>query len=560
MRDSLNKKKSNFQTVVQKSWKGLNEDENPNAVEEDELTTSFNTWKKGSAIGTRPGAVRDTTDYIANVAGPVQGGAEYRFANDASRFNVIVSGGDVLTNSTPTSIKAAGVITTGAANTWTFAQHRQRLYAAGGASPDWFWYWTGTGNIVQIGPIVDLSAAAIYPRYVFQKWNRLFTAGFRVAAGTYGTDAASNPMIVRYSALNDGTVWPLANTIGGTSTIGGLSSDGDEFITGFGEFTDNDGDWLLILTNKRLYAVSQTGNAINPFTVSGGRGAIQNGCVHQNAFVSLGLDSGDAIYLSPQGIHSLRQSQQYGALERTFLSWKIRRSFETFNQAQLAGAVGTYWRERGIVLFFVPTGSATQNLLGLALDVKNKKELTADTAEWHIWVLSGTTDSTRGINALWNGRTAGNDYVIFGGNENGDVFSFDDASFADLTVGYSTHWTGKHQDFGNVAMRKGVGDTVVVTQGNGTHHPTHRHVFDYGTVVGKPHRLDLETGGFTLDVSHLDIDSFGSENPLTFNKSYALGSGFTIADRFEHSTANQGFYVSSISNQIRLFGETEESA
>jgi len=538
---------------------GVNEDENPNSVGKDELTIAYNTWKRGTTKGTRPGAIREVTSYTANVTGPVQGGVEYRFANDASRFLVVVAGGDVLTDSTPTSIQGAGVITTGAANTWTFAQHRQRVYGAGGAAGDWFWYWGGTGNITQVGPLVDLSAVAIYPRYVIQKWNRLFTSGFRFAGGTLPTDASANPMVARYSALNDGTVWPTGSTIGGLSTIGGFSGDGDEFLTGFGEFVDNEGDWLLALSNKRLYAISQTGNAAAPFTVSAGRGAIQNGCVHQNAFVSLGLDSGDAVYLSSQGIHSLRQSQEYGALERTFLSWKIRRTFETFNQAQLAGAVGTYWRERGVVLFFVPTGTDSQNLLGLCLDVKGKKALTAETAEWDFWELGGATASIRGVNALWPGRTAAGDYVIYGGNENGDVVEFSDSTFSDLGVAYSVNFRTRHEDFGDLTSRKGVGDIYIVAQPEGTYRPTHRLIFDYGIRTGKARQFNLGEPGFIMGTSLLGTGVLGATNPTTVSKLHGLGSGFTIAHDFSHNAVNQEFYVTSVDTQVRVFGESADA-
>jgi hypothetical protein len=550
---------SRFRSIPQREFAGLNEDENPYAVGQTELTDSLNAWKFGSAKGTRPGAVRDTTDYTAQVTGPVQGIVEYRYGNDANRELVVVAGGDVLTDSTPTSILGGGTVTTGAANTWTFAQHRQRVYAAGGAAGDWFWYWNGTGNITEVGPIVDLSATSIYPRYVFQKWNRLFTAGFRTAAGALLTDASANPMIVRYSALNDGTVWPVANTIGGTSTIGGLSSDGDEFVTGFGEFTDNSGDWLLIFTNKRLYAVTQTGNAAAPFTVSAGRGAIQNGCVHQNAFVSLGLDSGDAVYISAQGIHSLRQSQQYGASESKFLSWKIRRTFESFNQSQLSGAVGAYWRERGLVVFFVPTGSDTQNLLGLALDVKGKTELTAETAEWDVWMLGGATASVRGVNALASGRTSANDYVIFGGNEAGDVFTFNESTTADLGVGYETVIQTKHDDLGVPTTDKGVGDVFITLRGSGTHRPTYRTIFDFGTREGPARRLNLPSAGALWNSATWDVSAWGTENSIGTARVYSLGRGETVAHRISHSGINEPFYVVAINAQVRPYGEIEES-
>jgi len=59
-------------------------------------------------------------------------------------------------------------------------------------------------------------------RFIFEKWN------YGWICGMDGSDADSNPMIVRYSVRNDLDTWPLANPIGGSSVIGGFDSYGYE--------------------------------------------------------------------------------------------------------------------------------------------------------------------------------------------------------------------------------------------------------------------------------------------------------------------------------------------
>lgn len=540
---------------------GLDEDENPAALARTSLQYARNSWKRGNSRGTRPGFNRDSLFYPAGagLGDAINGIVDYRFANDASQFLVVVANGDVLT-ADATSIKNAGTsVTAGANHRWTFAQHKGVLYGAGGTSTNNFWSWPGSGTTTNRA-MLDLTAAAIYPSYVFEKWNFGFTTGFRDAAGNLATDLSSGPMIVRYSDLNDMTTWPTGSTFGGTSAVGGFSSYGDEYLTGFGEFTNNAGDWLLVLSNKRLYAVGNAGDSVAPFYTPP-TGVVQNGCVHQNAFVSLGLDSGDAIYLSRTGIHSVRLSEQFGDRIETFLSWKIRQTFRTINQAAIQRSVGGYDPKRGIVLFAVPTGSNSNPDTILCLDVKNKAQLTGETAEWDIWSLAGslvvdkrTISSMATVRA--NSGTTG--YFLYAGNVEGDVGRFDDSSsgsFSDLGSGYDVRMVSKHDDFGAPGVTKGIGDLYVTIQPGGNHRPTVTPIFDYGIRTGDALSLEMPSAGSAWGTLIWGTDSFGGANTTFTDKVYPRGAGETIALDFRHGGNAEPFFIVQATEMVQTHGQ-----
>jgi hypothetical protein len=539
---------------------GLNEDENPAALERNDCSIARNSWRRGTSRGTRPGFNRDTLFYTnsAGLGDAVNGIVDYRFANDASQFLVVVANGDIF-RADATSIKNAGTaVTAGANHRWTFAQHKGVLYGAGGTGTNNFWSWPGSGTTSNIA-MVDLSAAAIYPTYVFEKWNFGFTCGFRNSLGNLATDLSSGPMIVRYSDLNDMTTWPTGSTFGGTSAVGGFSSYGDEFLTGFGEFSNNAGDWLLALSNKRLYAVGNTGDSVTPFYTPP-VGVVMNGCVHQNAFVSLGLDSGDAIYLSRVGIHSVRISEQFGERIDSFLSWKIRQTFRTLNQTALHRSVGAYDPKRGFVIFAVPTGSNTNPDTILCLDVKNNANLTAKTVEWDIWSMAGSlTADQRLITALATARTDSGTtgFFVYGGNAEGDVGRFDDSSsgsHSDLGSPYDVRMRTRHEDFGLSGVTKGLGDIYVTLQPGGSHRPTVTPIFDYGDSQGTPLSLRMPASGELVGALIVGSGIVGGGQVTTMDKVYPRGDGETIALEFRHSGTNEPFYIAQATEMVQTHG------
>jgi len=418
------------------------------------------------------------------------------------------------------------------------------LFAAGGADGDTVWSWDGVpANSAALVTFTSTAPAQIDAKYIFEKWNYGFLGGMN------GTSVEDNPMVVRHSAINDMTSWPTANTIGGTSAIGGLSAYGDEFITGFADYTDNRGDYLLVLTNKAIYPIVLDATA--DFAVTS---AVQNGCVSQRAFVSLGLDSGDAVYLSEYGVHSIRQSQAHGGAETRFLSWKIRNTFKTLNKARLKYAWGTYWRDEGYVLFAVTTGSNTSHDLILALDVKDVEELSAENVRWSLW-----RPQSISVNALLAARdkTTTNKQYVYLGTTNGNVCRFTRDTYSDLGTAYPVQMRTKHNHFGVPGIQKGAGDVYVHAQPEGTHQPTMRLVFDFGARTGAPKKIKLKTSGGVYGTSSYGTGTYANRNTTSVNKFYCTGQGETVAVDFQHQGANQPFRISLVILGIRGIGETQ---
>lgn len=550
------------------SWQplalGLNEDENPDALQPGDLIQALNLQWRGRTVGTRPGLER-ADDYASAINGDaaVVGIYDYRRNNDANRDLVAASGGNLVTGPAGgdvlDKVTNSVAITAGDTNYWVFATHSGNLYAAGGGTQDDFAKWTGSGALTSV-TINNLSAAALSPSYVFEKWNYLWAAGFTLQSnGALATDASSNPMVARFSSLNQPDDWPAGNSIGGSSAIGGLSSYGGEYITGFGDFTDNSGDWLLILTNRRIYQVLQDPDPLKLFFVSPGRGAIANGCVHQRAFVSLGLDSSEAVYLSRNGIHSLRQSQQFGPQEDKFLSWKIRNTFKQINFARIGQATGAYDRRNGRVIFAVPYLTSTVNNLLLVLDIKDTDELTAQSAKWSVWFLAGSTADARAANTLYAG--IGDDSIdyIYCGNNEGDLTRFsDDTVFSDLGSSYTATLQTHHENFNQIGVEKILGDVHLLIQPGGSYKPVLVPIFDYGTDFGLPQDIAMPPNAQALwDSAVWDAAVWGGDEQEVFRiKLCPFGRFEALSFQVTHTGVNEPFFLAGLGFQTDVEGES----
>lgn len=554
--------RSGFDSVFIADFAGINEDETPDRLAQNELVRGFNVARFGSAFGTRPGCGRElaaTGNYSAALPGAVsvQGLVEYsrpfaasvRMAGTQLASSLIaISNGKVYSDSATEITKDAAVqiSTPGAGiNAWTFAQHKNVLYMAGGQDTDTINRWTGAGVVERV-TFRNGSGTDIDAKYIFQKWNYGFLGGMN------GATADDNPMVVRYSALGDMTSWPAGNTVGGSSSIGGFDAFGDNWVTGFGEFTDNDGDWLLCLTRRQIYGILRNDNPYAPFRVNSAGFVGSAGCVSQRAFVSLGVDYGDAIYLSDRGIHSLRQSQQFGGREDKFLSWKIRKTFEDTTKLSLQNACGGYWPNEGIVLFAIPYLGGTTNSLILCLDLRGTSELNSDTARWYTWRLSGQT-----IASMTLARdTSGNERIYFGTND-GSVARFSRASYSDLGAAYGVRFTTKDDDFGKTDVVKGFGDIYTAMRPGGQYKPQMTLYYDRGSRRSEPYDIEMPISVSAWNSAVWGSGVWSEANQIITDKHYGDGLGYTLSLDFQHSGLNEPFFVTKLSYQVSLEGESE---
>ena len=534
---------------------GINEDENPQSLRPFDLRIGSNCARKGGTLGTRPGVKYGDTDYAAALAGTpgIQGLYEFIRNKDADRDVVVVADGAVYKNNVDAALgKGGATITTGDNNLWTFAVFQDKLFAAGGALNDDFWYWDGTGaGSGVIAPI----ALGLNVEFVFSKWNMLFVCGMD------GTTFDDNALVYRYcdfaTDATDPLNWKSSNSIPG-QLLGenfGVDARGDEYATGFGSYTDNRGDFLIALTNKRIVSFG-----INPTLTSNADAfivvdTVPTGCVNQNAFVSLGLDSGEAIYMSRDGVHSLAQSQQYGNKVGQYLSWPIRNTFKTLNPNRFDNVSAAYWRNEGMVLFSVSTGSETVNNLILCLDIRGADVISQETVRWYKWELNGIT-----CNRIVPMRGSdGKPYPYVGGIA-GEVVRFDRDSYSDLTTGaISTTIQTKDEDFGIPGREKHIGDLYVSMQGLGGATVQHSFMLDDGGKTGQTSLLDVPNTGSLWGTGVWGTAVWGTQNTVKRHRVPGVGSSPTLGHRFTHTGANKAFWVGLINQELMISGPSDDS-
>jgi len=542
--------------------RGLNEDENPHSLEQGELVQAMNIAKRGVSVGTRPGTRRPSDEFVTAItdALPVQGLVEYRQDFDTGRRLIALANhttGDtnfLHYNSNSRITTAAVTLTAANANQWVFAEFRNRLYGAGGpraavAGNDNFWHWDG--NVAN--PITALAITAgaadagngLRPMVVFGFRNYLLVNGLRG-----GTLAGDNPSCTRYCDFGtDPTVaanWNSGNTLGYSATRPGVDSFGATFTTGMAQYADNEGSWLIVLTNKALFSYQL--NVASDFIFSD---SVSNGCVHQLAFVSLGVDSGDAVYVSEYGIHSLRQSQAHGAKANEFLSWKIRRTFSTLNVSRSQQIVGAYDHVNGFVVFAIPTGSSTVNDTLLVLDVQggsgNREPLTAESATWYVWRMTGFS-----ISQLFYGRDTTGAPRLYFGTTTGDIGHFTRSLYSDLAAAYDCRLQTRHDALGSVALEKTLGDTYVTITPGASYSVQYRTIFDYGLRTKPVESLRLPTGGVVLTLPFILPAIIGGAETTGDSKLYGTGSGQTISHEISHFAAEEPFFVSGIETEVEV--------
>jgi hypothetical protein len=556
---------------------GLNEDENPHRLQPGELRSCLNVVRFGSSmVGTRPGAQNLPTgdDYELQldngfaVNPPIQGMHEYRKDFDRDRVLVVVAdaSGHIGVPSPANLWSTSGVryndvngvsITPGVDNIYTSAQHNNTLWFAGGdpVGPDPFFYLADPTDTASSPVAITLPISAgntVYPQYVFSWRGYLFASGLRDNTSTGNTAPDANPTAVRFCSFaadpTDENNWIVGNTIGFDAARRGIDTHGSNFSTGFAQYQDNAGQWLLMLGNKHI--VSAQLDPVHDFRVTD---AISPGCVHQRAFVSLGLDTGEAIYMSEFGIHSLRQSQNHGRRDNAFLSWKIRPTFESLRKSRLKFSVGAYDSLNGWVVFAVTTKGNTAHDTLLVLDTKGQEEITAENAIWYVWKLNGVT-----VNDMKFIRDANDDPTLYIATTDGYILTLSNDVFQDLTNSYETSLRTADASYGSLMLSKTVGDIMITATPQGSHRPILRIVFDYGKRRSAARRIALPTlGGSDAieDTFAIGVSAIAGEGVVSDTKIYGGGSGRTVGFEITHTGANEAWRIGRLDAQIQVNGE-----
>jgi len=346
--------------------------------------------------------------------------------------------------------------------------------------------------------------------------------------------------------------WGHGNTIGFTAY-------GSSHNTGFASYKDNHIDALLLLYNDHIDSVvlDPTSGFNVPFFLND---KIANGCVSQRAYVNLGLDGNDGIYMSDRGFHSLRQSQEHGTRAESYLSWKIRPFFKTLNEGRKKYTVGAYDFKNGRAVWAVSTGSNTAHDTLLCLDLKGEEPITSENARWTIWKIAGDVSGgvTRYINELKYLRDENNVWRLYFGTTLGEVGYFADDTFTDFGDTYIASFQTAHNAHGSSTTNKNLGDVVITIEPSGTYRPTMKFYFDYGRKVSTDRRLELSPSvGASWGSGQWGIGEWASETTIWDYKVYGAGSGNTVGFGVTHSTGGEPFWISAIDYQVRITGEYE---
>lgn len=535
---------------------GLNQDENPHVLAANDMREVLNVARYGRMVGTRPGTQREASgkqyENALTGANAVQGLHEHREDVDSGRHLLAVSddgGTQFVFYEDAARLPNGPTITAGQNNVWTFANHRNLTWAAGGAVADDLWHWDGdTGAAPTALAVLDSAGANVRPSYVISWRNHLLLNGLRG-----GVLLDNNPSTTRFVEPNtdptDALNWKTGNTIG-------FNAYGESYTTGFASYRDNNGDFLLILNSKDIAAVELTAG----FPVFKVADTITNGCVHQRAFVSLGTDSGDAVFMSGRGIHSLRQSQAHGVDTKSFLSWKIRAFMDNISKSRRKYSVGAYDFTTGRVVFAVSTGSSPFHDRLLVLDIgQGGEELTAGNAWWTIWSLGThpTAGTQIGINDMKMMRDEDGVWRLYFGTTDGDVGYFTEDAFHDLgSAGYSMKLVTAHNAYGSTLVTKTLGDVMVTLQPGGAYRPTMRFHFDYGARSSATRQLSMPSpAGGTWGSGVWGTALWGAGAQTRDEKVYGSGSGRTISFEVTHSGTNEPVLVGRIEHQVDMAGE-----
>lgn len=583
--------RGNYQPVYWPEILGLNETRDPSNMLPNELVESLNDAGRDSANGTRPGfnfTPELNPDYTAAIAGTpgVQSMTEFsRDPNFLREFLLVIADGNVYKDSASAALDKATnsvQLTTGDDFRWTFATFQDKIFACGGdavadVSPaaDSFWYWdgTGAGSGVLTGTITLENLSGVLgthrpPRYCLHKWGRVYVAGMDPVSAD--RDASYNRMCVRYHDIGQNPVtssaiaWPPENTIGSGENVGdggGLADYGDQFITGLGEYTDPSGDWLMIGTNRSMLSVTRTPDAGHFVDAT-----LATGLVHQNAFVNLGVDGGDAVFMSDRGIHSVLQSRRFGAKEDTFLSWKIRDTFESLSRERLPFTTGAYDPREGYITFLVSRGGLLQDTI-LCLDTQGQEsrtgrlDLTAETARWHIWeIAAGVSPNIVKVLRGPEGKPR-----LYMGTLGGEVGHMNRAAYADFDNGYPCRFQTAHTHLARPDVEKVWGDIWVDVQPGGNYQPTMQRIVNYGQDVLDAIPLDMpaDVAGSLLDGVDLLDSTFllkGADVETFALHEYERGRGTTGSLRFEHSGKDEPFFIANLSQEVGGLGDAGDTS
>lgn len=505
---------------------GVNEDDQPSALQPNELRYARNVYWRGRALSSRPGTDRLQTAAIDSGADGV--GVWQLVRNQGVDYDEVAVFGDKFYEDAkvaggPTNRTGTVTITAGPNNRVAFTHWNDRALMCNGV--DTPWQWTGTGNATVIGGTPPAFGTML------SKWNRVFGAGHSAAVRT-----------VRFSAVGDHESWPAANTV--AAILGDSSSaiEGRDYIYQLGHL----GDSIFVGLRNSLGRILYTGDSTTPFRYNQ---LSEFGCEGRFSYVSVG-EMG--YFLTQRGVHRIQPSDILITYESSNISGRrLRQTWDDLNKARIAQTYGTFYRTaegNQLILWPLTSGSGTEHDIVLVMDITDgpgKERFTWWTGMNPNAMASVRNSSTQAEELLFT--------TLAGFVWQGDTGTSDEGAAFEADA--RTRW----EDFSAPAEKKNFRDAYIEASQSGSFNLNLETYFDYSTTPSQ--RISQSLAGATQAAWGTAVWGTDLWPSLGFVREYLFGTddGVVMSFRFFTSGADQPWQLFKFVPAVEATGESEES-
>jgi hypothetical protein len=506
---------------------GLNEDDQPGALQANELRIARNVYWKGKALSSRFGATRLQSSAING--GAAGTGIWQLVRSQGTLFDTIAVFGNKLykdaKDAAPTDITGAVTITAGQDKLVTFTHFNDLALMVNGTDNPW--KWSGSGNAAALGgspPIFNTMLA---------KWNRVFGAGHAAA-----------PRTIRYTGLGDPEVWTAAFTV--AAILGDSSSavEGRDFIWQLGHL----GDSAFVGLQNSLGRILYTGDTTTPFRYNQ---LSEFGIEGAHNYVAVG---NGGYFLTNRGVHFIRPSDILITYESSLISGRrLKTTWDALNKSRIKYTHGMLYQTRSgnlLVLWPLTTGSGSIHDMVLIMDVTDGP----GTERFAVW--TGWDANSFGI-----GRNSSSqrEELLFTSTV-GYVWQPDDGSTSDNTAAFAAEAATRWEDFGVPSEKKNFRDLYIEARQTGAFNLGIDVYFDYATTLTQS--LELSLGGQSQALWGSFIWGTDLWATLGIERSYLFGvdDGVVISFRLNTDGANEPWSVYKLVPAVEAVGEAKETA
>jgi hypothetical protein len=514
--------------VPMSDWAGgLNEDDQPAALQPNELRTARNVYWKGRALSSRPGA--SPLQVSAINSGAAGTGVWQLVRNQGTTFDNLAVFGSKLykdaKNAAPTDITGAVTITAGQNNLVTFTHFNDIALMCNGVNNPW--QWNGAGNATALGgspPIFNTMLA---------KWNRVFGAGHAAA-----------PRTIRFTPKGDPSTWNAADTV--AAILGDSSSavEGRDFIWQLGHL----GDSAFVGLQNSIGRILYTGDSTTPFRYNQ---LSEFGIEGAHNYVAVG---NGGYFLTNRGVHYVKPSDILITYETSLISGRrLRATWDSLNKARIKYTNGILYRTVAgnmLVLWPLTSGSGSTHDTVLIMDVSDGPG-TERFAFWTGW-------DANGFGVVKNDSTSAEELLFC--TTNGFVWHADDGTTSDNGAAFVAEAATRWEDFGVPSEKKNFRDLYLEARQTGNFNLNIDVYFDYSTTADATLTQVLAGSNQALwGTAVWGTDLWAS---LGFVREYlfGVGDGVVVSFRFHTDGANEPWTVFKAVPAVKSVGEAKESS